>query len=526
MCGIIAVLNPIVTPSTIIDNFKKGQHRGPDHSSFEIINNSLWMGFHRLAINGLTASSNQPFCIDGIHLVCNGEIYNYKELYEEYDIHPHTQSDCEIIIHLYKQFGMKETMKLINASECAFVLYDSKTDCTYAVRDTYGVRPLYHAILGTMHVFASELKMINDLNVTSVHHHKPGTITEFQQGVLHSIYPYTKLNPFYLTFEHLEDVHTAIHDKLYNCVKRRVITTERPIACLLSGGLDSSIVTAVVKRVRDDLGVTEPLETYSIGLEGAEDLKYATIMADFLGTKHTNIIVTEDDFFNAIPDVIYNIESYDTTSVRASVGNYLVCKEISKRSDAKVVFNGDGSDEVAGGYLYMKKCPDAKEFDKECRRLVHDIHMFDALRSDKGPSSNGLEARTPFLDPEFVDWYLTLSPEIRFTPHCEKLLLRKAFESYLPLCIANRTKEAFSDGVSSTKRSWYQIIQEKIPNIGNIDTTSMFNPPATPEQRYYRMIFDQYYSNMSNVVPYMWMPKYTTSTDCSARTLEHYELEK
>lgn len=521
MCGIIAVLNSTITSSTIIDNFKKGEHRGPDHSSFQIINNSMWMGFHRLAINGLTSTSNQPFCIDGIYLVCNGEIYNYKELYTKYNIQPYTHSDCEVIIHLYKMFGMKETMKHINSSECAFVLYDSTTDCTYAVRDTYGVRPLYHATHGNMHIFASELKMMNELNITTVHHHKPGTIIEFHQGILHSLYPYTSLNFDYVVPKSIYTVYQEIHDKLYACVKRRVVTTERQMACLLSGGLDSSIITAVVKRVRDEMGITEPLETYSIGLEGAEDLKYATIMANFLGTKHTNIIVTEDDFFNAIPEVIYNLESYDTTSVRATVGNYLVCKEISKRSDAKVVFNGDGSDEVTGGYLYMKKCPDAKEFDMECRRLVHDIHIFDALRSDRGPSSNGLEARTPFLDPEFVDWYLMLSPEIRFTPHCEKLLLRKAFESYLPQCIAYRTKEAFSDGVSSLNRSWYQIIQEKVPSTLN-SITHTFNPPTTPEQRYYRMIFDQHYQNMSNVVPYMWMPKYTNTTDCSARTLEHY----
>jgi asparagine synthase (glutamine-hydrolysing) len=196
MCGIIAVLNPTVTPSTIIDNFKKGQHRGPDHSSFEIINNSVWMGFHRLAINGLTPISNQPFYIDGIYLVCNGEIYNYKELYAEYNIQPETESDCEVIIHLYKQFGIYETMKIINASECAFVLYDSTTDCTYAVRDTYGVRPLYHAILGTMHIFASELKMINDLNITTVHHVIPATITTFHRGELKDVHYYTHLSYF------------------------------------------------------------------------------------------------------------------------------------------------------------------------------------------------------------------------------------------------------------------------------------------------------------------------------------------
>lgn len=520
MCGIIAVINPTIPSTVVMDNFKKGEHRGPDHSDFKLINNSVWMGFHRLSINGLSSVSNQPFCIDGIHLVCNGEIYNYKELFAEFQIQPQTQSDCEIIIHMYKLFGIKETMKRINASECAFVLYDSNTDYIYAVRDTYGVRPLYHAVLGSMHIFASELKTLNDLNVTHVQHHAPGTITTFFQGLEESREPYTSLPDSFIEQQNILEICDMIHDKLYHCIKQRVLTTERPIACLLSGGLDSSIVTAVVKRVREEAGLTEPLETYSIGLEGAEDLKYATIMADFLGTKHTNIIVTEDDFFNAIPEVIYNIESYDTTSVRASVGNYLVCKEISKRSQAKVVFNGDGSDEVTGGYLYMKKCPTAHEFDQECRRLVKDIYMFDALRSDKGPSSNGLEARTPFLDPEFVDWYLTIDPAIRFTPHCEKLLLRKAFESYLPLQIANRTKEAFSDGVSALNRSWYQIIQEKIPSTPTI--SYLINPPSTPEQYYYRSIFEQFYPNMASIVPYMWMPKYSKTTDCSARTLEIY----
>jgi asparagine synthase (glutamine-hydrolysing) len=521
MCGIIAVINPSIPPTIVIDNFKKGQHRGPDHSDFKIIDNSVWMGFHRLAINGLNSASNQPFCMNGIYLVCNGEIYNYKELYKQFGVTPQTDSDCEIIIHLYTLYGIEYTMKEINASECAFVLYDSNKDYIYAVRDTYGVRPLYHSTLNNMHVFSSELKMMNDLNMTEVHHHLPGTITTFHQGQLVNTKPYTQMSTTFFEESDRSVLCGTIHDKLYNCVKQRVLTTDRPMACLLSGGLDSSIITALVKNVRDEAGITEPLETYSIGLEGAEDLKYATIMANHLGTKHTNIIVTEDDFFNIIPEVIYNIESYDTTSVRASVGNYLVCKEISKRSEAKVLFNGDGSDEVAGGYLYMKKCPTPEEFDNECRRLVKDIHLFDALRSDKGPSSNGLEARTPFLDPEFVDWYLTIDPKIRFTPHCEKLLLRNAFEQYLPPVIANRTKEAFSDGVSSKKRSWYQIIQEKVPEW-EVDTTNMHNPPATAEQRYYRMLFEQSYSNMSNVVPYMWMPKYTNTKDCSARTLENY----
>jgi asparagine synthase (glutamine-hydrolysing) len=522
MCGIVTVINPNVNIQQIVDNFKKGEHRGPDNTTFNIISPSVWMGFHRLAINGLSNLSNQPFHIDGIHLVCNGEIYNYKKLYDDLNIQPTTESDCEVIIHLYKLYGIDETMRMINASECSFVLYDSNQEIIYAVRDTYGVRPLYHSQKETMHLFSSEIKMVNDLNVTTKHH-KPGTITKFFKGVEEETYSYTNfpvINPS-LNNGH---VCSLIRQTLYDCVRERVVTTQRKVACLLSGGLDSSIITMLVKKVWDELGCTEPLETYSIGLEGAEDLKYATLMAEFLNTKHTNIIVSEEDFFNAIPEVIYNIESYDTTSVRASVGNYLVCKEISKISDAKVIFNGDGSDEVTGGYLYLKKCPNMYEFDAECRRLVSDIYLFDALRSDKGPSSNGLEARTPFLDPKFVQLYLSLPPEIRFNSSCEKFLLRTSFQDMLPNNIAWRKKEAFSDGVSSLQRSWYQIIQEKIPSLyDDLQNHSYtFNKPTTPEQLYYRMIFESHYKNMENVVPYMWMPKYSSTKDCSARTLEIY----
>ena len=523
MCGIITVLNPSIPSSRVIQNFGKSKHRGPDHSDFKEINTNLWMGFHRLAINGLTNSSSQPFHIQGIYLVCNGEIYNYKELYTKLNITPTTESDCEIIVHLYLLYGIDQTVHRLNASEFAFVLYDSSKNEIYAVRDPYGVRPLYHSKQSGMHIFSSEMKMVNDLKMTSIRHHKPGTITKFVDGELQKTYSYISHPPINHSISKYGQVTSLIHDTLYDCVKQRVMNTERGVACLLSGGLDSSIITALVSTIRKDLGMTEPLETFSIGLEGAEDLKYAAIVANHLGTKHTNIIVSEDDFFRAIPDIIYTIESYDTTTVRASTGNYLVCKEIAKLSQSKVIFNGDGADEVAGGYLYMKKCPNEFEFDAECRRLVSEIYLFDALRSDKSISCNGLEARTPFLDKAFVQMYLSLPSKMRFTPQCEKLWLRKSFESYLPPEIIWRTKEAFSDGVSAMNRSWYQIIQEKIPTIyKQLESNYVYNPPTTPEQLYYRTLFETHYENCATIIPFFWMPKYSTTKDCSARTLEHY----
>ena len=239
-------------------------------------------------------------------------------------------------------------------------------------------------------------------------------------------------------------------------------------------------------------------------------------MADFLGSKHTTIIVEEETFLKAIPDVVRMIESRDTTTVRASVGNYLVAKYIREHSEAKVVFNGDGADEVCGGYLYLKRAPNAIEFDKECRRLVQDIHYFDALRSDRCISGNGLEARTPFLDRAFVELYLSIPVELRFT-QCEKQLLREAFENRMPKEILWRKKEAFSDGVSSMHRSWFSIIQESIPEEVQkqyVDTT------ITMEQFYYQWLYKQDYDN--DVLPYYWMPKYSATKDCSARTLENY----
>ena len=290
------------------------------------------------------------------------------------------------------------------------------------------------------------------------------------------------------------------------------------------------------------------LETYSIGLAGSEDLKYAKIVANYLETKHTEIVVTEQDFLDAIPDVIYAIESYDTTTVRASIGNWLLGKYISQNSQAKVIFNGDGSDELTGGYLYMKHAPDCIEFDGECRRLLKDIYMFDVLRSDKSISSHGLEPRTPFLDRTFVQQYMNLPCKLRFPLMQEKYLLRRAFlpdeilniQGYplLPDAILWRKKEAFSDGVSMHSRSLYEIIQEYTDKLfnNNKNTETLETDaknklgishllPQTSEQYYYRILFESYYGGCGDILPYFWMPKYVNAKDASARTLESYTVE-
>jgi len=291
----------------------------------------------------------------------------------------------------------------------------------------------------------------------------------------------------------------------------------------LSGGLDSSLVASLVSKYSK-----EPIETYSIGMPGGEDLKYARMVAEHIGSIHTEIIVSEEDFLNSIPEVIRIIESYDTTTVRASVGNYLVSKYISNNSEAKVIFNGDGSDELMGGYLYFHAAPDALSFDKETKRLMDNIHYFDVLRSDKSISSNGLEPRTPFLDINWVNTYLSLPLKYRYNPgKPEKWLLRKSIEmmapDLLPREVLWRTKEAFSDGVSSNKKSWYEIINENVDNMTFDANMYTYLSPKTKEQIYYRSLFEQYYPNCENVVPYFWMPRFIDACDASARTLNIYK---
>ena len=513
MCGIVAVLHPTLSGTQISECFEQGKHRGPDNTTCVDLDD-VWLGFHRLAINGLDDASNQPFHMDDVYLICNGEIYNYKELFASIKKTPFSNSDCEIILHLYLEFGIEYTVHAIQASEFAFVIYDKHIDTMFVVRDPYGVRPLYLGTSCGMTYVASELKMMPPLD--HVEHVRPGTITAISSHETMT-FPYCSLP----SIQHVVVPPCHIYSVLYHCVKKRVETTERPMACLLSGGLDSSIVAYLVNECRKELGITTPLETYSIGLEGAEDLRYAEIMSQHLGSKHTSIVVSEQDFLHAIPDVIYAIESRDTTTVRASVGNYLVCKYIRTHSEAKIIFNGDGADEVCGGYLYLKRAPHELEFDNECRRLVKDIHLFDAQRSDRSISSHGLESRTPFLDREFVELYLSLPPKLRYTK-CEKKFLREAFVGMIPDTILWRKKEAFSDGVSSMARSWYQIIQESIPQYIQ-DKYLLELPSCTQEQFYYKSLYDSMFS--IDLHQYYWMPKYSASQDCSARTLENYLIQ-
>ena len=554
MCGILAVLNNDANEKQLQESFEMGKKRGPEGSFYQSIYKQQIMGFHRLAINGLNEASNQPLIIDNVALICNGEIYNYKELYANCGITPTTSSDCEVILHLYILYGIEYTLNLLDGV-FAFVLFDNRNlehPVVHVARDPYGVRPLYMMKGTTAYAFASELKVLTPLSTPEkknyINHFKPGTYMSFIIDVTQRfvvLTPQTRYTAFQFNSSNLRPTQEVIHYKLWellnNAVKKRVIgTTERPIACLLSGGLDSSLITALVKRY-----YTGVLETYSIGMAGSEDLRHAEQVAGYLGTNHTSIIVTEDEFFNAIPEVIRAVESYDTTTIRASVGNYLIGKYIAAHSQAKVIFNGDGSDELTGGYLYFHAVPNDMEFDRECKRLLTDIHAFDVLRSDKCISSHGLEPRTPFLDREWVSFYLSIPANIRNprqkdNRECvEKFLLRKTFSkldpTLLPENILWRRKEAFSDGVSGTNKSWYEVIRDRLANNsacsrGEDNSSDSVNlrktidsSGLTNEQHYYKSIFLAAYPNCEQVVPYYWMPRFVQATDASARTLDIYK---
>lgn len=554
MCGIFQVFNYDSSTSDFEKSIENGKHRGPDNSVTKTdIQYKMLHGFHRLSINGLDEISNQPIEIDNVVLMCNGQIYNHSKLYERFQWEKHTNSDCESIIHMYLKFGISLTLDMLDGV-FSFVLIDKRSKDNikaYIARDPFGVRPLFFASYkkNDQHliVYASEVKMFTPLDLKyelqSVKSVTPGSYQKLifrndewfikrSKNIYFDLLQSNTISEKNLEITSFDLAKNAVRHTFTEAVKKRVENTDREVACLLSGGLDSSLVAALVQSLSPN-----PIRTYSIGLKGSEDLKYAELVADHINSIHTSIVIEEKDFLEAIPKVIYAIESFDTTTVRASVGNYLVAKYISEHSDAKVIFNGDGSDEVCGGYLYFHESPDAKSFSDECHRLLKDIHKYDVLRSDRSISNHGLEARTPFLDKTFVKLYMSISQDVRFmgmknntkqqsnAKICEKFLLRSAFDSgLLPDKVLWRQKEAFSDGVSSLERSWYQIIQEHVETQNFQKINYKYLTPQTKEQEYYRYIFhNRFGCRYEKLIPYFWMPKFVeNATDASARTLDIY----
>lgn len=550
MCGIWACLGTC-TPHAAKSATSKLLPRGPEGIRCEEVAPGITLGFTRLAINGLNDAGMQPMTDgSGLYWVCNGEIYNWRELAMSHGLpaKDHT-SDCAVIGGLWRALGA-DPQAFFRALDGVFsiIIVDASRNEIVVGRDPYGVRPLFtgqNIITGNLY-FSSEMKALYDAkdNVTVF---SPGYYATYSligdsamQAIrtsykaYHSV-PWVKIP----AFEETTAACAAIRQALIAAVDKRLMT-ERPCAALLSGGVDSSLICALVQKQMKKHGMP-PLKTFSIGFAGSPDLAFARKVADHIGSDHTEIISTPAEFFAAIPDVIASIESYDITTVRASVGNWLVCREIAKRTDCKVVFNGDGSDEVFGSYLYFFRAPTDEAFEAESARLLEDIHMYDVLRSDRSISSHGLEARTPFLDKQFVATARAIPTRLRRPRRAsgmershgeaaeegqvEKWILRKAFEAdgLLPPDVLWRQKEAFSDGVSSYKKSWYQEIGERVGSALS-ETIYTHMPPPTAEARYYRDIFEALYGTVcARVFKYYWMPKWSGETkDPSARTLSLY----
>jgi asparagine synthase (glutamine-hydrolysing) len=560
MCGIWLLFSKFINTTHITDNlikhfntFMLTKNRGPDKSIFKCVDNSILLGFHRLSIMDPSSKGDQPFILKvnntrNIIVVCNGEIYNYKNLVKKYNLELTSGSDCEVIMHLYYKLGIKQLCEELEG-EYAFIILDldilNSNSNIYVCRDRFGIRPLFYSETDSQYNFSSEVKSITDKGSVKVFPPRKymHLVNNNDSWELNKFDDYYSLEIFktktdFLTIKNLnlEIIKNSIKNTFIKSVEDRMMS-DRPLGCLLSGGLDSSLVASIASKYLKHYN--KKLKTFSIGLDDSTDEYYAKLVSEYINSDHTHIKLTENDFINALKEVIYYTETYDITTIRASTGQYLISKWISKNTDIKVLLIGDGSDELTAGYMYFHKAPTPEELHLENIRLLEDIHFYDVLRADRGVAENGLEARVPFLDHKFVNLYLSIDPLLR-TPDSylnnplEKWLLRESFNdgSYLPTEVLFRKKEAFSDGVSSLKKSWYQIVQDHVNNLYSDEEykkeydTIEFNKPPTKEALYYRKIWEEYFGTQkqtSEIIPYFWLPKWCGNIkEPSARVLKVY----
>lgn len=506
MCGIVCAYElkqpaEVLRPQ-LLEMSKKIRHRGPDWNGVYSDEKAI-LAHERLSIVD-PASGKQPLLSpDGkLILAANGEIYNHQELRKQlkgqYDFK--TQSDCEVILALYQEEGPGFVDKLNGIF--AFSLYDAEKDEYFVARDHMGVIPLYMGWdqHGTFYV-ASELKALEG-TCTKIELFPPGHYLHSSDGELKRWY-----SREWMEYDAVKENETSI-EKLREALEaavHRQLMSDVPYGVLLSGGLDSSITSAVAKKYaekRIESGDTDGawwprLHSFSVGLEGSPDLAAAQKVADHIGTVHHEIKFTIQEGLDAIKDVIYNLETYDITTIRASTPMYLMARVI-KSMGVKMVLSGEGADEVFGGYLYFHKAPNAQEFHEETVRKLSKLHMYDCLRANKSLAAWGIEGRVPFLDKEFMDVAMSINPEDKMIngERMEKWVLRKAFESYLPESVAWRQKEQFSDGVGY---SWIdtlkELVDEKISDeqLANAKYKFPIQTPTNKEEYYYRSIFAEHF---------------------------------
>lgn len=540
MCGIFACSNShsdeLKNPKSL--DFDKIKHRGPEKSNFLTIDN-VKLGFHRLAINDLSDTGMQPFHLNGMWLICNGEVFNHKELERKYNFKMQSRSDCEVILHLYNYFKEEPNVieLLINEldAEFVFVIYDSFSKKMYAARDQYGIRPLFYGFKEQEFFFASEMKALSFL--PHVDPFPPATYAVVTNDIILKKYYEISLEKLYPQ-PSTEIIHKTIKNLLTESVNVRIMS-DKPVGAFLSGGVDSSLICALlIKQIPD-------LHCFTIGLDdNSVDILAAKKVAKHIGIKeghHRCIYFTVEEGFAALKDVIYHLESWDTTTNRASVPQYLLAKYIKENTDIKVLYSGEFADETFASYQYFKLAPTVKDLELDTKRLLEEIYLYDGLRVDRTVSAFGLECRIPFGNKKLIDYIFSLTPELRICSETiiEKKLLRDSFKSalfhdtisheILPQDILYRRKDAFSDAVSSKTKSWYKSLQELIePLISNEELSTAYikypdNTPKTKEALYYRNIFAELFPNRCCVIPHLWLPKWVDTNDPSATILKVYK---
>ena len=504
MCGIVCAFNTKNNDSLrpkVLEMAKTIRHRGPDWSGIYSNENAI-VAHERLAIVD-PSSGQQPLFSKNKRFVlaANGEIYNHMELrkeFPEYDFL--TKSDCEVILALYEKYG-RDFLDKLNGIY-AFSIYDSLKDEYFIARDHMGIIPLYIG-WDKQDVFyvSSELKALEG-QCNKIELFPPGNYFHSSDKKFVSWY-----NRDWRDFENVKDLESDINklrESLESAVHRQLMS-DVPYGVLLSGGLDSSITSAIAKKYsqkRIESNDKQPawwpqLHSFSVGLEGSPDLAAAKKVADYIGTIHHEIVFTIQEGLDAIKDVIYNLETYDITTIRASTPMYLMARVI-KSMGIKMVLSGEGADELFGGYLYFHKAPNAREFHEETVRKLDKLHMYDCLRANKSLAAWGVEGRVPFLDKEFIDVAMTLNPKDKMInrDRIEKWILRKAFEDYLPKEIVWRQKEQFSDGVGYSWIDTLKTVVEKLisdEQMANAAQKFSIQPPGTKEEYYYRSLFSEHF---------------------------------
>ncbi len=525
MCGILCAFdlkqsNVSIRPQ-ILEMSKKLRHRGPDWSGIYDASNAV-LSHERLAIVDPT-SGNQPLISPSKKLIlaANGEIYNHRALRSTCDLEYQfqTESDCEVILALYEKEG-KDFVKKLNGI-FAFAIYDQEQDEYFIARDHMGIIPLYMGWDGdgTFYV-ASELKALEGV-CSKIELFPPGHYLHSSEGK-----PVKWYTPDWTEYETVKDNPTSIedlHDALADAVHRQLMS-DVPYGVLLSGGLDSSITSALAKKfaakriesVDTQTAWWPQLHSFSVGLEGSPDLAAAQKVAEHIGTVHHEIKFTIQEGLDAIREVIYHLETYDITTIRASTPMFLMARAI-KALGIKMVLSGEGADELFGGYLYFHKAPNAEEFHEETVRKLEKLHQYDCLRANKSLAAWGIEGRVPFLDKEFIEVAMRLNPKDKMitSDRMEKWVLRKAFESYLPESVAWRQKEQFSDGVGYSWIDTLKDLVEKEVTDEQMENAHFRFPAQTPQNKeefYYRTIFESHFPSEAAALSVPSVPSVACST--------------